>query len=173
MTILKNVPISPSKPISKEKLLKVINNAKKKSQVIGLCHGCFDIFHFGHLRHLESAASQCDILIVSITADRFVNKGEDRPIFKSDQRAEVIAGLSCVNFSFISEYASAIEVLDLIKPNKFFKGQEYMTMEKGTNPNFKNEQVFSQKNSIEICFTQEEVYSSSLALEKLKEGKND
>ena len=59
--------------------LKKILNQKSKNKKIILCHGHFDVVHPGHIRHLSYAKSKADILIVSLTADKYVSKGIYRP----------------------------------------------------------------------------------------------
>jgi cytidyltransferase-like protein len=54
-------------------------------------HGTFDLLHVGHVRHLEAARELGDILVVTLTADRFVNKGPGRPVFGEALRAEMLA----------------------------------------------------------------------------------
>ena len=60
-----------NKIISLTKLKKILKKLNSKKITV-LCHGCFDIVHPGHLRHLQYAKSKSDILIVSVTADRFI-----------------------------------------------------------------------------------------------------
>ena len=55
---------------------------KYSNKKVVLCHGVFDLLHFGHIKHLEKAKSLGDLLIVSITASKYVNKGPDRPFFQ-------------------------------------------------------------------------------------------
>ena len=78
------------KIVSIENLKKKLKNSVKK---ISLVHGVFDIFHIGHKRHFEAAKSKSDILVVSLTTDKFVNKGPSRPVFNQDLRAEMITFL--------------------------------------------------------------------------------
>ena len=77
--------------------------SKIGNKKIILCHGVFDLFHAGHLYSLKKAKEYGDILIVSLTSDRFVKKGPNRPFFKFDQRADVLAGLSSVDYVIKSE----------------------------------------------------------------------
>jgi rfaE bifunctional protein nucleotidyltransferase chain/domain len=94
---------------------------------IGLCHGCFDIVHLGHIHHLRQARSMVDRLIVSVTADKFVNKGPDRPIFPDNVRAELIAAISYCDHAIVSHAATAELVISALRPNVFFKGGDYLT----------------------------------------------
>ena len=65
--------------------------ARAEGLQIAMCHGVFDLLHPGHLRHLARAKELADVLVVSITADRFVNKGPGRPAFTETLRAEALA----------------------------------------------------------------------------------
>ena len=62
----------------------------KKNLVIGLAHGVFDIVHIGHIEHFKEAKQSCDKLIVSVTADKFVNKGPNRPAFTLSDRIKFL-----------------------------------------------------------------------------------
>ena len=71
--------------ILNEKNIK-IELKKLKGRSIGLCHGVFDVVHFGHILHFRSAKKFSDILIVSITKSNFINKGPGKPLFDDYQR---------------------------------------------------------------------------------------
>src|SRR5881394_1341031 len=86
------------------------------------CHGVFDLLHIGHIKHLEAARKLGDVLVVTITPDRFVNKGPHRPAFPERLRAEALASLACVDFVGINEWPTAVETIQLIKPNLYVKG---------------------------------------------------
>ena len=77
--------------------IKNIKKVKNEKIKIGLCHGVFDILHYGHIVHFEEAKKNCDILIVSITSDKYVKKGEGRPYFNENVRAKTLASLSIGN----------------------------------------------------------------------------
>ena len=70
-----------NKILSPDDLSKKINILKKNKKKVVLCHGVFDVIHAGHIFHFKSAKKFGDILVVSVTSDRFVNKGFNRPIF--------------------------------------------------------------------------------------------
>ena len=86
------------------------------------CHGVFDLLHIGHIRHLIEARQLGDLLVVTITPDRFVNKGPHRPAFSEELRAEALAALACVDFVCISEWPTAVETIHMLRPAVFVKG---------------------------------------------------
>ena len=131
---------------------------------VGLCHGCFDLLHTGHLRHFEAARENCDVLVVSVTPDRFIGKGPGRPIFPEHRRAELIAGLAVVQHTCINQWETAIELLAALSPHVYFKGQEYEHNAQQVNANFLKEQDAAEKAGINVVFTHEDVLSSSDAL---------
>ena len=81
-----------------DNLAKIVSKLKDKSKSVVLCHGVFDLLHVGHIKHLKKAKSLGDKLVVTITADRFVNKGPGKPLFNEKLRAEAIAALEMVDF---------------------------------------------------------------------------
>ena len=155
------------KVLSLEQLASLITGLKKVGKTIALCHGCFDILHTGHLRHFESAKKNADILVVTVTPDRFINKGPDRPVFPENQRVELVAGLEAVNFAAVNSWDTAIETLKLLRPNFFVKGQEYETRATEVNPNFLLEQKIVEEIDAQMIFTYEFTSSSTSAFKKL------
>ena len=84
----KNFNNNYSKKISSlEKIKKILGKRPRKKKVI-LCHGNFDVVHPGHVRHLIYAKSKADLLIVSITADQYIQKGVYRPFVPENLRAQ-------------------------------------------------------------------------------------
>ena len=77
-------------------LSKIIQKEKKKSKRIVLCHGVFDLLHVGHIKHLEKAKRYGDKLVVTVTPDKYVNKGPNRPAFNEKLRLEALAALDSV-----------------------------------------------------------------------------
>ena len=90
-----------------------------------MAHGVFDLLHMGHVRHLEEARNFGTILVVSVTADKFVNKGPGRPVFNQILRAEMLAALACVDWVIVSEAPTAESVIEILKPDVYVKGVEY------------------------------------------------
>lgn len=106
-------------------LFKKINNLHKKKKVVGLCHGVFDIIHNGHIKYFKEAKKECDFLIVSVTTDKFVNKGPRRPLNSTASRIEVISSIKYVDMVIESNYDSAVFNISKIKPSYYFKGYDY------------------------------------------------
>jgi rfaE bifunctional protein kinase chain/domain/rfaE bifunctional protein nucleotidyltransferase chain/domain len=99
-------------------LLQSVRTGKK----VVHCHGVFDLLHIGHIKHLQDARTHGDILIVTLTPDRFVNKGPHRPAFPERLRAEALASLSCVDYVAINEWPTAVETITALKPDFYVKG---------------------------------------------------
>src|SRR5271156_1363749 len=91
-----------------------------------LCHGVFDVLHLGHIRHLQEAAKMGNYLVVSVTADKHVNKGMGRPHFTAAQRAEALMSLECVDEVVINENAGCWHLIREIKPAFYVKGVDYI-----------------------------------------------
>ena len=84
--------------LSHENLISELNKKKYKNKIIVQCHGVFDILHVGHLNYLKNSKSKGDILIVSVTADEYINKGPNRPFFNLINRLKMLASLDIVDF---------------------------------------------------------------------------
>lgn len=100
-----------------------------------LTNGCFDIVHVGHLRCLEYARSLGTTLVVAINSDASVRelKGEKRPYVNEEERAEMIAGLTCVDAVVIFSEKRLNKVISALKPDLYAKGGDYTleTMDQG------------------------------------------
>jgi len=112
--------------VNLETAVNLASRLKEEDRTVGLCHGCFDLLHPGHIKHLESAKYLCDFLFVSITADEFVKstKGFERPIFQEELRAYMLANLRAVDCVIISKNCSGDEIIQEIKPSLYIKGPE-------------------------------------------------
>jgi len=125
------------------------------------CHGCFDIVHPGHVRYLRFAKAQGDILVVSITGDAFVSKGYDRPFINEELRAENLAVFEFVDHVVIDPHATALEVLDAIRPDIYVKGKEYETNQ---DVRFLKEQSLVESHAGRVVFSSGDVVFSSTRL---------
>lgn len=135
-----------------------------KKKIIGMCHGVFDLLHLGHFRHFEEAKKKVDILIVSVTEDRFVNKGPGRPVFNHLERAECLASLKLVDYVVISNEASAVKVIKSIKPDIYFKGPDYKNNKEDITGKIIKEKKVLKSNNGKIVYTTDRKFSSTVLL---------
>jgi rfaE bifunctional protein nucleotidyltransferase chain/domain len=100
---------------------------KADGKRIVMTNGTFDLLHVGHLRSLEDARSRGDVLVVAVNSDVSVRgyKGPNLPIQPEDERAELLAGLRCVDFITIFDELTVDNVLLKLKPHVHAKGTEY------------------------------------------------
>lgn len=137
---------------------------KSQGKRVVLCHGTFDLMHTGHIRYLQRARQEGDVLLVTVTADEFVNKGPGRPVFGEHLRAENLAALECVDFVAINRAVSAVDALHKIRPNVYAKGSEYRSHGDDVTGNIILEQDAVEAHGGEIFYTDEITFSSSSLL---------
>jgi cytidyltransferase-like protein len=130
-----------------------------------MCHGVFDVVHPGHVRHLLYAKSKADILIASITADKYIKKGLHRPHVPQDLRAVNLAAFEMVDYVVIDGIDKPLAIIATIQPDYFAKGFEYNA--NGLSPNTAEEAKVVEAYGGEILFTPGDVIYSSSALIKL------
>jgi rfaE bifunctional protein nucleotidyltransferase chain/domain len=122
------------------------------------CHGVFDLLHIGHIRYLQVARQLGDVLVVTVTADQFVNKGPHRPVFDERLRAEALAALDCVDFVAIHHFPTAMEALRLLRPDIYVKGGEFRDQK---TPELVREEAEAATLGIRVEFIDEFRSSSS------------
>jgi rfaE bifunctional protein kinase chain/domain/rfaE bifunctional protein nucleotidyltransferase chain/domain len=126
-----------------------------------LCHGTFDLMHTGHIRYLQRAKQEGDVLLVTVTGDAYVNKGPGRPVFNELLRAENLAALACVDFVAVNHAVSAVEALHEICPNIYAKGSDYRSHGDDVTGNIALEQEAVEAHGGHIFYTDEITFSSS------------
>ena len=141
------------------------NEVKSQGKTVVHCHGCFDLMHPGHIKYLQAAKRMGDVLLVTLTPDKFVDKGPDRPVFSQDLRAESIAALECVDFVSINLWPTAVETIRALKPHYYVKGQEFENLKDRTGKIQKEYKVLKEIGA-EMRFTHEIVFSSTKLLNK-------
>lgn len=150
-------------------LEEAVNSGKK----IVHCHGCFDLLHHGHIKHFEAAKKFGDVLVVSLTEDRHVNKGPDRPFFNHNIRAQNIAALEVVDFVAINYHPTAITAIEAIKPNYFVKGQDYKNIDEDVTGGILVEKNEVERHGGQLVFTEEVQFSSSHLINKFFDQKDE
>jgi len=104
-----------------------LKNLRKSGLRVVFTNGCFDILHVGHVRYLTAARSKGDILVVGLNSDQSVRKikGEKRPVVPENQRAEVLAGLRCVDYVILFDEADPLKLIQSICPDVLVKGADW------------------------------------------------
>ena len=151
---------------SLESAAEALAGARKEGKKIVHCHGVFDLLHIGHLRHFQEAKKMGDVLIITITPDRFVNKGPGRPVFTESLRAEALAMLEFVDHVAINNWPSAVEVIQLLKPDFYVKGPDYKDAEKDISGGIGLEQQAVEAVGGKLVITDDITFSSSNLLNK-------
>lgn len=110
-----------------DELSGAVQAERAAGRTIALANGVFDLLHVGHIRYLEGAAREADVLVVAINDDESVRelKGEGRPIMNAGDRAELIAALRCVHFVTIFGGRTVGDVLLRLRPDVHCKGTDY------------------------------------------------
>ena len=100
---------------------------RARGRTIALANGCFDLLHVGHVRYLEAAAAEADVLVVAINDDGAVAalKGPGRPIMQAADRAELVAALRCVDYVVIFPEPTVGPLLEALRPDVHCKGTDY------------------------------------------------
>ncbi len=142
-------------------LISKVRIAQADGNSVVMCHGCFDIVHPGHVRHLQHAAKLGERLVVSITGDSLMAKGEGRPLIPEELRAENLAALDCVDWVVVDEEPTAAELLEQVRPDVYVKGREY---EENNDPRFQTEKEVVDRYGGRLVFTSGDVVFSSTAL---------
>ena len=108
-------------------LVRRIESAHRDGRTVAFANGCFDLLHVGHVRYLEAAAQEADLLVVAINDDASVRglKGEGRPILSAADRAELVAALRCVDYVVIFPEPTVAPLLEALKPDVHCKGTDY------------------------------------------------
>lgn len=159
-----DVRLARSKIRSLDELAAMAEKLRHAGQKIVLAHGVFDLLHLGHVRYLEEAQRQGDMLFVTVTADLFVNKGPSRPVFPELLRAEMLGALSCVNWVGINRAPTAVNVIEALKPDVYVKGIEYKDASNDVTGKILEEQAAIEAYGGRIHFVDDLTFSSSSLL---------
>jgi len=138
----------------------------RDGQTVVHCHGVFDLLHIGHIKHFESAKQLGDILVVTVTPDRFVNKGPNRPAFDQRLRAEAVAALQCVDYVAINDTPLADRPLRAICPDIYVKGSEYRDAANDTTGGIVTEKQVVEDVGAQMRFTDDVTFSSSTLINR-------
>ncbi len=119
--------MSKEKIVDWEFLKKEVEAWQRQGLKVVFTNGCFDILHIGHVRYLQEAKRCGDRLIIGLNSDASVRKikGEKRPIIPQEQRAEVLAALSCVDRIVIFDEPTPLRLITFLQPDILVKGADW------------------------------------------------
>lgn len=114
---------------SLDELAEELDRLKEQGKRIVFTNGCFDLLHVGHTRYLETAKSYGDVLVVAVNSDRSVRqiKGDKRPVLPENERAELLAALSTIDYVLIFDEPDPCYILSKIIPHILVKGGDWST----------------------------------------------
>lgn len=146
---------------------------KNEGKTIALCHGVFDLVHPGHVIHLEQAREMADVLVVSITAAKYVRKGPGRPYFDDEMRMRFLSALECVDYVMLSEGYTVDDIIDSVEPDIYVKGEEYARAEDDITGKISEEKALVEKHGGKIQYTTGQTYSSTKLINTAMSGLTD
>jgi rfaE bifunctional protein nucleotidyltransferase chain/domain len=116
-----------SKIVSREHLREILAERKSSGARVVLANGCFDTLHVGHVRYLEGARREGDILVVAVNTDSGVRnlKGPGRPILRESARANLVAALRAVDYVVLFNEPNVEALLQFLCPDIHAKGTDY------------------------------------------------
>ncbi len=120
---------TPQKVLQRQELAAIVQHRQQAGERAVFTNGCFDLLHLGHVRYLQEARSLGDFLILGLNSDESVRrlKGPTRPLVPAEERAEILAALSCIDYVTIFPEPTASELIDLLQPAIYVKGADYAT----------------------------------------------
>jgi cytidyltransferase-like protein len=137
-----------------------LESLRANGKKVVLCHGVFDLLHIGHIRYLRRAGELGDVLAVTVTPDRFVDKGPTRPAFAEQLRLEAVASLAGVDFAALNQWPTAEETLRLLRPDIYAKGAEYKDLQDVTGK-ITREAAVAEEIGCRLEFVHDITFSSS------------
>ena len=116
-----------NKIINRDRVSQIIDDLRRKGKKIVFTNGCFDLLHVGHIRYLQQARGEGDLLVLGLNSDRSVRelKGETRPLFPQEERAEMLAALLMVDYIVIFDERTPLNLIKEIRPDILVKGGDW------------------------------------------------
>ena len=113
--------------LTENELLRVVADERARSRSIAFANGIFDLLHVGHVRYLQGAAAEADVLVVVVNGDDSARtlKGEGRPVTNERERAEMVAAIRGVSYVTIFRDASPARLIAVLRPDVHCKGTDY------------------------------------------------
>lgn len=139
---------------------------RSEGKKIVQCHGTFDLLHPGHIIHFEEAKALGDILVVTITAEEYVNKGPGRPYFNDELRVKYLSSLEYVDYVVIVPFPAASEAIECVRPHIYCKGKEYENPQVDVTGNIYDDIQAVERLGGQVRYVGSVVFSSTKLLNK-------
>ena len=125
------LPASQAKIRSLDELALLREELRRQGKAVVVTNGHFDLLHVGHQRYLQQARELGDCLMVGLNGDASTRRlrGDRRPLIPQDERAELLAGLSCVSFIVVFDEVTAEHLVEVLRPDVYVKGGDYASAE--------------------------------------------
>jgi rfaE bifunctional protein nucleotidyltransferase chain/domain len=119
--------LAKSKIVPRDRLRELLAERKRRGEQIVFANGCFDTLHVGHVRYLEGARREGDVLVVGVNADLSVCalKGPGRPVLPESARADLVAALRAVDYVVLFSEPNVEALLEFLRPHVHAKGTDY------------------------------------------------
>lgn len=149
-----------------EEMIPILEAYRNKELKVVQCHGVFDLLHPGHIRHFREAKKKGECLVVTVTPDRFVNKGPGRPVFTETLRLEALAALVDIDYVILNHTPDAVGAIQKIRPQFYVKGIEYQNHEGDITGKISEEARAVEEGGGAVYYTDDIVFSSSSLLNR-------
>lgn len=115
------------KILGRRDLRAALERERSAGKRIALANGVFDLLHVGHVRYLQAARKEADLLVVALNSDASVRelKGPGRPLLPEQERAEILSALACVDYVVLFDEPTAAPLILEIRPDVHCKGTDY------------------------------------------------
>jgi len=117
-----NAPI-----LTETELLGIVHDERARGKTIAFANGIFDLLHVGHVRYLQDASREADLLVVGVNSDDSTRtlKGEGRPVMGERERAELVSAIRGVGYVTIFRDSSPARLIAVLEPDVHCKGTDY------------------------------------------------
>jgi len=150
--------------VSFDKLSSLTKKLTSDGKKIVQCHGTFDLIHPGHIVHFQEAKALGDILVITVTAENYVNKGPGRPFFNDELRVLSLCNLEIVDYVCLVPFPAAMEAIEAVQPHIYCKGKEYENPKIDVTGNFYDDIKTVKDVGGKVAYTGSVVFSSSKLL---------
>lgn len=169
MVVVPRKQRSKDKVVDRRSLAAILNGLRASGKTVVLTNGVFDLLHVGHTRCLEDARSRGDYLVVAVNTDKSAEKlkGKGHPVVEEEERMEVLAALSFVDYVTSFEEDTADELLRQLRPSMYAKGTDY------TLKTLPEKDTLKELDIKAVFVGDKKAHSSSKLIQKIRKKKFD